>query len=114
MGANWNPGDQQPYNGDALVGAAAAIAAVQILFVAARFFTRFMQRMNIAVEDYLILLALVLIPIAYSYLNTIMLTSRCLGRKFGKISDLYCLYVHSLSNQLKQRNSHIMQWPESA
>ncbi|CAG8904028.1 unnamed protein product [Penicillium egyptiacum] len=58
MGADWNLGDQQPYNGNALVGPTAAIAVVQIGFVAARFYTRFMQRMKIGADDYLILLAL--------------------------------------------------------
>jgi hypothetical protein len=56
------PGDQQPYGGNALVGVAVTIAVVQILFVVARFYTRFTQRMKICVDDYLILLALVCIP----------------------------------------------------
>ncbi|KAF9253147.1 hypothetical protein DTO013E5_465 [Penicillium roqueforti] len=58
MGADWNPGGQQPYNGNSIVGATAAIAAVQVVFVAGRFYTRFMQRMKIGIDDYLILLAL--------------------------------------------------------
>lgn len=52
-------GDQRPYGGNALVGVSAALAGLQIIFVVARFYTRFMQRMKIGVDDYLILLALV-------------------------------------------------------
>lgn len=59
MGVDWVPGDTAPHAGNALLGAAIGIAVVQILFVAARFFTRFIQRMKIGFDDYLILFALV-------------------------------------------------------
>ncbi|KAJ5563643.1 hypothetical protein N7535_008807 [Penicillium sp. DV-2018c] len=59
MGAGGVADDQQPYSGDALIGVAAAIAAVQILFVAARFYTRFMLRTKVGLDDYLVLLALI-------------------------------------------------------
>jgi hypothetical protein len=71
MGADWNQGHQQPYSGNGLVGPIAAIAAVQTVFVAAKFYTRFMQRVKFGLDDYLILLALVRIPFRYSYLNTL-------------------------------------------
>ncbi|CAI7652359.1 unnamed protein product [Penicillium glandicola] len=58
MEANWVPRDKQPYIGNALIGATSAIIALQIVFVAARFYTRFLQHMKIGVDDYLILLAL--------------------------------------------------------
>ncbi|KAK9858496.1 uncharacterized protein MYU51_017561 [Penicillium brevicompactum] len=58
MGVDWSPGNRDPRGGNALLGAAIGIAVVQILFVAARFFTRFIQRMKIGVDDYLILFAL--------------------------------------------------------
>ena len=61
MGVDWSPGNRDPRGGNALLGAAIGIAVVQILFVAARFFTRFIQRMKIGVDDYLILFALVCI-----------------------------------------------------
>ncbi|KAJ5356438.1 hypothetical protein N7517_011047 [Penicillium concentricum] len=59
MGASWVPDQQRPYSGGPLVGAIIAITILQIVFVAARFYTRFMQRAKIGADDYLILLALV-------------------------------------------------------
>jgi hypothetical protein len=59
MGIDWVPGEKGSYGGNALVAAAVAIAAVQIIFVVARFYTRFIQRTKIGFDDYLILLALV-------------------------------------------------------
>jgi hypothetical protein len=100
MLASWVPDHQQPYNGNVLVGATIAITILQIVFVAARFYTRFLQRAKIGLDDYLILLALVRIP-GYCYLNTIMLMSCYLGCKSGKISDLY--FLCAPSNQLKER-----------
>ncbi|OJZ86319.1 hypothetical protein ASPFODRAFT_32594 [Aspergillus luchuensis CBS 106.47] len=50
-----------PYNGDALIGVSVAIAVVQIVVVIARFYTRRrLQQLAFALDDYLILLALVL------------------------------------------------------
>ncbi|KAJ5458263.1 hypothetical protein N7475_009651 [Penicillium sp. IBT 31633x] len=57
MGAGGVSGNHQPYGGDALVGVSAAIAVVQISFVAARLYTRFMQQIKLGIDDYLILLA---------------------------------------------------------
>ena len=59
MGINWISGDKEPYGANILVGAAISIAVIQILFVAARFYTRFMQKVKVGIDDYLILLALV-------------------------------------------------------
>ncbi|PLB44745.1 hypothetical protein P170DRAFT_479293 [Aspergillus steynii IBT 23096] len=47
------------YCGDSLMGVAIAIAVVQILIVVARFYTRYMQRVACALDDYLIVPALV-------------------------------------------------------
>lgn len=55
-------GDQDvdvSYSGDSLMGVAIAIAVVQILVVIARFYTRYMQRVACALDDYLIVPALV-------------------------------------------------------
>lgn len=50
----------QPSNGgNALVGVAVALSVVQILFVAARFYTRYLQRVKFGVDDYIVLIALV-------------------------------------------------------
>ncbi|PWY72485.1 hypothetical protein BO94DRAFT_245550 [Aspergillus sclerotioniger CBS 115572] len=48
-----------PYNGDALIGVSIAIAIVQIVVVGARFYTRHMQKLALALDDYLIFLALI-------------------------------------------------------
>ncbi|BCS03797.1 uncharacterized protein AKAW2_70675A [Aspergillus luchuensis] len=49
-----------PYNGDALIGVSVAIAVVQIVVVIARFYTRRrLQQLAFALDDYLILLALI-------------------------------------------------------
>ncbi|KAJ5782815.1 hypothetical protein N7457_004589 [Penicillium paradoxum] len=58
MGAAGVSGVQPHYGIHTLVGVSAAIGAIQIVFVAARFYTRFMQRIKFGVDDYLILLAL--------------------------------------------------------
>ncbi|KAJ5586843.1 uncharacterized protein N7459_002608 [Penicillium hispanicum] len=47
-----------PYCGQQLIGVSVAIAVVQILVVAARFYTRYMQRLRYGVDDYLIIPAL--------------------------------------------------------
>jgi Flp pilus assembly CpaE family ATPase len=60
---DWADWDQQLYNGNAIVGTAAAIAILQIFFVVARLGTRCMQRMKLRVDDYLVLLSLVCISI---------------------------------------------------
>jgi len=99
MGADSVPVDQEPYSGNALVGAAISIAVVQIVFVAAKFYTRSMQRMKICFDDYLILLALVCIAFAYGTGIYCMWIKKCLtylysDGKFGKIGHLHCLYVN--------------------
>ncbi|RAL01565.1 uncharacterized protein BO80DRAFT_62467 [Aspergillus ibericus CBS 121593] len=48
-----------PYNGDALIGVSIAIAIVQIVIVGARFYTRHIQKLALALDDYLIFLALI-------------------------------------------------------
>ncbi|KAL2863974.1 uncharacterized protein BJX67DRAFT_229130 [Aspergillus lucknowensis] len=47
------------YCGDSLMGVSIAFAVVQIVVVAARFYTRHMQRLNCTLDDYLILPALI-------------------------------------------------------
>ncbi|OQE44128.1 hypothetical protein PENCOP_c002G05733 [Penicillium coprophilum] len=58
MVANWAWDPQHPCSGSALVGANIAITVLQIVFVAARLYTRFMQRAKAGADDYLILLTL--------------------------------------------------------
>ncbi|KAJ5612673.1 hypothetical protein N7510_005867 [Penicillium lagena] len=49
---------ERPYEGDDLIGVCVALAAVQILIVTARFYTRYMLQMRYGLDDYLILVAL--------------------------------------------------------
>ncbi|KAJ5489791.1 hypothetical protein N7539_004681, partial [Penicillium diatomitis] len=46
------------YSGDSLMGVSIAIAVFQVLIVGLRFYARFIQRVALALDDYLILLAL--------------------------------------------------------
>jgi hypothetical protein len=91
MGAGGVADDQQPYSGDALIGVAAAIAAVQILFVAARFYTRFMLRTKVGLDDYLVLLALVC-------MQTIRLIRESILTRLFQIASLgkSALYITSM------------------
>ncbi|KAJ5082052.1 hypothetical protein N7532_011095 [Penicillium argentinense] len=45
--------------GNALIGVSIALSIVQIIFVAARFLTRYMQRIRFGLDDYMILIALI-------------------------------------------------------
>jgi hypothetical protein len=45
--------------GSALIIVSVVLSFVQIVFVAARFYTRYMQRMKCELDDYIMLLALV-------------------------------------------------------
>lgn len=45
--------------GRALIIVCVVLSVVQIVFVAARFYTRYMQRMKCGIDDYVMLLALV-------------------------------------------------------
>jgi hypothetical protein len=47
------------YSGDSLMGVSIAIAVLQVLIVALRFYARYVQRVALALDDYLIILALV-------------------------------------------------------
>ncbi|OKP14896.1 hypothetical protein PENSUB_5207 [Penicillium subrubescens] len=47
------------YSGDSLMGVSIAIAVLQVLIVTLRFYARSVQRVALALDDYLILLALV-------------------------------------------------------
>ncbi|KAJ5092169.1 hypothetical protein NUU61_007039 [Penicillium alfredii] len=58
MGTGWAHRDDQPYSGNGLLAAVATLAAVQIILVALRFYTRHVQRMRYGLDDYLLLLAL--------------------------------------------------------
>lgn len=51
------PSDDVP----ALIGASIALSVLQIVFVAARFCTRYLQQMRYGADDYVILIALVCI-----------------------------------------------------
>ncbi|RAL09235.1 uncharacterized protein BO97DRAFT_427504 [Aspergillus homomorphus CBS 101889] len=48
-----------PYNGGSLLGVAIAVAIIQIVSVVARFYTRHTQRIAYALDDFLIVIALV-------------------------------------------------------
>lgn len=48
-----------PYNGGSLLGVAIAMAILQIVAVIARFYTRYSQRLAYALDDFLIVIALV-------------------------------------------------------
>lgn len=45
--------------GEALIIVSVVLSVLQIVFVAARFYTRYMQRMRCGLDDYVMLLALV-------------------------------------------------------
>lgn len=107
MGLGWVPGDREPYGGNALVGAAIGISVVLVLFVAARFWTRFMQRVKIGLDDYLILLALVW---NIDFVWRKVLTFR-LGGKSRKMCHLHLPYVFLYTT--KDKCSHHIQWPKS-
>ncbi|KAJ5049593.1 hypothetical protein NUH16_008112 [Penicillium rubens] len=87
MGADWNQGHQQPYSGNGLVGPIAAIAAVQTVFVAAKFYTRFMQRVKFGLDDYLILLALVA-SLACSIIFIVLAEIGVIGYHFDYVSEM--------------------------
>ncbi|KZN88292.1 hypothetical protein EN45_068640 [Penicillium chrysogenum] len=87
MGADWNQGHQQPYSGNGLVGPIAAIAAVQTVFVAAKFYTRFMQRVKFDLDDYLILLALVA-SLACSIIFIVLAEIGVIGYHFDYVSEM--------------------------
>jgi hypothetical protein len=109
--------DKPQFNVNALVGAVIGIAVVQILFVAARFYTRFMQRMEIAFDDYLILLALVC-NLTHSEMGPTvcemnkMLTSIS-DSKFSKVSNIHFPYVLPLRYIQNKNKSSPLQWPRS-
>lgn len=63
-----------PSDGGApLVGVSIALSVLQIVFVAARFYTRFVQRVRCGVDDYVILFALVCMLPIVSPLNILIL-----------------------------------------
>lgn len=47
------------YSGDSLMGVSIALIVVQVAVVLARFYARYVQRVAYALDDYLIVLALV-------------------------------------------------------
>ncbi|OJJ31864.1 hypothetical protein ASPWEDRAFT_175179 [Aspergillus wentii DTO 134E9] len=51
-------GSSVPYNGGSLIGVSIAIGFLQILLVAARFYTRYLRRLSCGLDDYLIIPAL--------------------------------------------------------
>lgn len=59
--------------GAPLVGVSIALSVLQIVFVAARFYTRFVQRVRCGVDDYVILFALVCMLPIVSPLNILIL-----------------------------------------
>ncbi|KAI9044584.1 uncharacterized protein KD926_000495 [Aspergillus affinis] len=66
------------YCGESLMGVAIAMAVVQIVIVVARFYTRYMQRVACALDDYLIVPALV-VSLGQSALYIVLLKVGGLG-----------------------------------
>ncbi|KAL4745492.1 hypothetical protein BDW72DRAFT_208160 [Aspergillus terricola var. indicus] len=69
------------YCGDKLLGVSIAIAAVQIIVVPARFYTRYIQRIKCTLDDYLILPALIA-SLGQSALYIVLLKVAGLGCHF--------------------------------
>lgn len=68
MGAHrWTIENQPTNGGNVLFGVGVALAIVQIVFVAARFYTRYLQRVKCGVDDYVLFIALVFISSQRSY-----------------------------------------------
>jgi hypothetical protein len=59
--------------GKALIIVCVVLSVVQIVFVAARFYTRYMQRMRCGIDDYVMLLALVRQFAAYFHAEAILI-----------------------------------------
>ncbi|KAJ6109661.1 hypothetical protein N7486_001896 [Penicillium sp. IBT 16267x] len=57
-GTDWHQGEPPSTSGSALIGVALSLSVLQILFVAARFYTRTLQHTQCGADDYLILVAL--------------------------------------------------------
>lgn len=68
--------DIDGYCGDSLIGISIAIAAVQAIVVAARFYTRFLQRVKCGLDDYLIILALVSPSVVVVVIDRILTLTR--------------------------------------
>ena len=61
--------DKHPplHGAGSLIAACASLAALQIILVAARFYTRYKQRAKRGIDDYVILIALVCASVDHAY-----------------------------------------------
>ncbi|KAL4816806.1 hypothetical protein BDW67DRAFT_190591 [Aspergillus spinulosporus] len=91
------------YCGDKLLGVSVAIAAVQIIVVPARFYTRHIQRIKCTLDDYLILPALIA-SLGQSALYIVLLKVAGLGYHFEYVQQtpekLVALQKGLLANQI--------------
>lgn len=83
------------YDGDDLIGLCAALVALQILIVAARFYTRYMQKMRCGLDDYLILVALVSVDLGWLSSGWVLILG-CIGWESGQGYHLHRLYARCL------------------
>ena len=60
----WQEGDPLSHDGTFLIRLTITLSVLQIFFVVARFYTRYMQHMHCGADDYVILVALVRILLA--------------------------------------------------
>jgi hypothetical protein len=81
------------YCGDRLLGVSIAIAAVQLIVVPVRFYTRYIQRIKCTLDDYLILPALVGHCPSGTAVGRANKKWGCADRKPWAIRAVYCLYV---------------------
>ncbi|BDD58899.1 hypothetical protein MAP00_004140 [Monascus purpureus] len=78
--------DIDGYCGDSLIGVSIAIAVVQTIVVAARFYTRLMQRVKCGLDDYLIILAL-MASIGQSVLYVLLVELGTIGRHVAYVAQ---------------------------
>ena len=64
--SSWQKGQQPSSSGTRLIAACIALSILQIIFVAAKFYTRYFQNMRFGADDYVMLIALVRITIPCS------------------------------------------------
>ncbi|GAB1212845.1 hypothetical protein ATERTT37_001994 [Aspergillus terreus] len=91
------------YSGDSLMGVSIAIAVLQVLIVALRFYARYVQRVALALDDYLIILALIA-SLGQSALYIVLLKVAGLGYHLSYVAQhpekLVALQKGLVANQI--------------